>query len=130
MKTSFAWILALSFAAPAFAEDPAPAPVPAPAPAPQTTVITKNTLQYAQSFPMGNQSAGVVGGKVDFTGPGPVFVTLVNGGQSYTSPVDQFGQYSFFIFVANNNINTTAWVPGQATAAVPSTAAKSQAVLR
>ena len=107
MMKRFAFSALLAFAAlPALASDAG------------DTTITANKLTYAQSFVVmaqggGTQSIGAVGGKVDFVGPGPVFVSLVNGGQVYTSPTDQQGNYSFFIFVAYNNVSTNAWVAGQ-----------------
>lgn len=80
--------------------------------------IEHNTIQFIRPIfsPQPNGSTermAAVGGKVDFTGTGPVYVTLTNGGQHYTTPTDSYGNYNFFIWTNGNNIDTWAWVPEQ-----------------
>ncbi len=76
--------------------------------------IERNTIEYIRAV-FAQQSGGytermaAVGGKVDFIGEGPVFVTLVNGGQHYSSITDQLGRYSFFIWTNNDSVETFAW---------------------
>jgi hypothetical protein len=73
--------------------------------APQTreTQIIDNLIRYARSMYPADSNGGIypmaiVGGTVRFDGPGPVYVTLRIGGQSYSALTDQRGDYSFFAY--------------------------------
>ncbi len=66
---------------------------------------------------------GVAEGKVTFTGPGPVFVTLKNGTGRYSAPVDREGTYSFFFEVNARDVVAEAWIPGETTSTLRSRAA-------
>ncbi len=54
----------------------------------------------------------IIGGKVDFEGVAPAYVSLIIGGQSYTQPTDRMGYFSFLAFTANAaNYTVEAWLP-------------------
>ena len=126
--TASAFALALSlFAGQAAHADGTPVPVTPPA---TETKIVSNVINYAQTIAPVDRGGfayilGLVGGTVTYTGPGPVFVTLRTGGQSYTSPVDYNGKYSFFVYANSGTINTEAWIPG-----VPSSHTPAQSELK
>ena len=51
-----------------------------------------------------------IGGKVNFEGEAPVYVTLKIGGQTYTAPSDREGMYSFFVYTNNSGeFEVSAW---------------------
>jgi hypothetical protein len=84
------------------------------------TKIISNTIRYAQliSSARYNSTIGAVdnaaiGGKVEFTGPGPVYVTIRMGGQDYTALTDQTGKYSFWVYANSSRFVSEAWLPGQ-----------------
>jgi hypothetical protein len=85
------------------------------------THIVANQVRSARMMsPVDRQGTasfmGVVVGKVDFEGPGPVYVTVHNGQQTYTAPTDPTGNYTFFIAVEARDVSADAWIPGQAPA--------------
>jgi hypothetical protein len=52
----------------------------------------------------------IVGGKVDFIGQAPIYVTMQVGGQTYTTLTDPAGFYSFFVYTNNaGQYNLQAW---------------------
>jgi hypothetical protein len=73
------------------------------APQIKETQIIDNAIRYARSIYPIDRNGGVypmaaVGGTVQFEGPGPVYVTLRIGGQTYSALTDQRGDYSFFAY--------------------------------
>lgn len=87
-------------------------------PDPSSVVEIKGlTINYSRiMFPVDRQGfsipQAIIGGKVDFTGAAPVFVTLNIGGQVFTSPSDQFGNYSFFVYTNGaGRYDLLAWSP-------------------
>ncbi len=83
-----------------------------------STVIKDITLHYAQLLAPANRQGtsifmAIAGGRVDFEGPGPVFVTMSIGGQKYTSPTDQQGAFSFLTYAnGSSSLDLNAWVAG------------------
>lgn len=56
---------------------------------------------------------GVIDGKVTFEGEAPVYVTLKNNYDSYTTLTDREGRYTFFFYIRGRRDYTlTAWTPG------------------
>lgn len=54
----------------------------------------------------------IIGGKVDFEGAAPAYVSLLIGGQTYTQPTDRLGYFSFLAYTANAAEYTLeAWQP-------------------
>ncbi len=87
-----------------------------------TTIISQVHVDYAQILSPADRQGytitqAIVGGKVDFNGATPVFVTILTGGLSYTQPADQQGNFSFLIYPNSNQFNVSAWVAGTAKSA-------------
>lgn len=85
-----------------------------------TTTISGNRITYLRSMSPADPQGivyymAVAQGKVDFTGPGPVNVTLKNGKQLYSAITDQSGHYTFFFAVESRDVVVDAWLPGSTT---------------
>lgn len=73
----------------------------------KNTEISEATITYSQLV---GQNQAIIGGQVAFAGPGPVFVTVRMGGQSFTQPVDFEGFFSFFVFTnGDGQFEYSAW---------------------
>lgn len=54
----------------------------------------------------------IVGGKVDFQGTAPAYVTMLIGGQAYTQPTDRMGYFSFLVYTNGaGEYRLEAWMP-------------------
>lgn len=79
------------------------------------TTLKTLTIKYSRLLmPVDRQGfaipQAIVGGKVDFEGDLPVFVTMIVGGQSYTQPTDRAGFFSFLVYTAGASEYTLeAW---------------------
>lgn len=79
------------------------------------TTLKKLTINYSRLLlPVDRQGfaipQAIVGGKVDFEGDLPVFVTMLVGGQSYTQATDRAGFFSFMVYTAGASEYTLeAW---------------------
>ena len=78
------------------------------------TVISQVHVDYAQSLMPADRQGylipeAIVGGKVDFTGAPPVYVTLRTGGQNYTQLADQQGNFSFLVYANSGQFTIEAW---------------------
>ena len=85
----------------------------------EETRIIDNVVQYARTiYPIERSGfahpMAAIGGNVRFTGFGPVYVTLMLGGQNYTALTDDRGDYSFFVFTNGAaRFDVRAWQSGE-----------------
>ncbi len=126
MKTNklsfFALILTsgMAFAAPTSTVPPSPRPTPPPG---GGTTVEQVKVDYARAIETidrggGPTILGAVGGFVRYRGPGPVFVTLRIGGQSYSSPVDKrTRQFAFLVWANQDRFQVEAWTTDSNTTA-------------
>ena len=84
---------------------------------PAKTVIHSVKVKYSYLlYPVDSQGMtiyqAILGGHVDFEGIPEVNVTVKIGGQSYTSPTDPKGNFSFLVFTNNSGrFEVGAWTP-------------------
>ncbi len=90
--------------------------------------VKKITIAYSRLLlPVDRQGMAIpqaiIGGKVDFEGSAPAYVSLIIGGQTYTQPTDRLGYFSFLAYTANaNSYNLEAWLPVTESSIEPSPA--------
>jgi hypothetical protein len=91
-----------------------------------TAEVIKITIAYSRLLlPVDRQGMSIpqaiIGGKVDFEGAAPAYVSLIIGGQTYTQPTDRLGYFSFLAYTANaNSYNLEAWLPATESSTEPS----------